>query len=116
MKKLLFLCLLITIQVEAKTITLTIPDSDIKVVEHDVLDAEQWIRDAWAGKLNKCKQRLINQEIEKSMNESSALPAGEAAVIQKALNRPGYENRKQRDAREENLIQTRQSQLKGNGN
>ncbi len=96
MKKFLFI-LLISSPVQAKMITLDIPDNDVKIVENDVVDGEQWLRDAWAGKVNNCKKRLIKQEIDRSVSNGETLPAGEDAIVQKAFLRSDYKNRKQRD-------------------
>ena len=96
MKKLL-LALLFVSPVQAKTITLNIPDNDLKVVENDVIDAEQWIRDAWNGKFNKCKDRLIKQEVDRSLQEGTAIPSTSDAIIQKAFSRLDYKPRKDRD-------------------
>lgn len=82
----------------AKTITLTIPDDDVKVVESEVLDAEQWIKDAWAGKLAKCKDRMIKKEIDRSVKANEAIPAGETAIIDKVIKDPKFETRKQIEA------------------
>ena len=81
----------------AKTITLNIPDDEIKIVENDVVDAEQWMRDAWAGKVNNCKKRLIKSEIDLSVSKGESIPAGEAAIVQKYFSRPDYKSRKERD-------------------
>ncbi len=89
--------LLLSTNVYAKKITLNIPDTEIAVVENDVVDAEKWIQDAWEGKYNKCKERLIKGEIERSIQNNEIIPPGEGAVINKALNRPDYKNRKARD-------------------
>jgi len=98
MKKLIFALLLIAGTVQARQIILDIPDNDIKIVENDIVDAEQWIRSAWNGKLNKCKERLVNQEVARSVKDSEPLPAGDTAIVQKAFTRPDYKNRKDRDA------------------
>lgn len=98
MKHITFIILLTcSLTCEAKQIILDIPDNDMKIVENDVLDAEQWIKDAWAGKLNKCKERLLDQEVSRSVKDGETLPAGDTAIIQKAFARPDYKNRKQRD-------------------
>jgi len=81
----------------AKTITLNIPDEEIKIVENDVMDAEQWIKDAWAGKVSNSKERLIRSEVDESVKKGEAIPAGEAAIVTKAFTRPGYKNRKDRE-------------------
>lgn len=82
----------------SKQIVLTIPDKDIAIVENDVVDAEQWIKDAWAGKLNKCRERMIRNEVETSLSAGETIPASKDAILNKAMNRPGFKNRKQRDA------------------
>jgi hypothetical protein len=98
MKKLLVLVIFCAVNVQARTITLEIPDNDIKIVENDVLDAEQWIKDAWLGKLNSCKQRIVKQEIDRSVQARESIPAGETAIVNKAFNRTDYKNRKAREA------------------
>lgn len=98
MKKLL-LILLFASPLQAKTITLIIPDDDIKVVESEVLDAEQWIKDAWAGKLAKSKDRMIKREIDRSVKANEAIPAGETAIIDKVIKDPKFETRKEIEAK-----------------
>ncbi len=83
----------------AKQITLNIPDDEIKIVENDVLDAENWLTTAWKMKVAGCRQRMIKQEIDQSIKNQEPIPAGEDAILEKALKRPGYESRKQREKR-----------------
>lgn len=99
MKHLLLIVLFVS-PISARQIVLDIPDEDIAIVENDVVDAEEWILGAWTGKLNKCKERFIKAEVDESVKEGTAIPAGEEAIIQKRFSRPGYESRKQRDERE----------------
>jgi hypothetical protein len=97
MKKLLFLSILLTVPAEARQIVLDISDRDIAIVENYVLDAEQWIKEAWAGQVNKRSSQMIDEEIRKSIENQEAIPAGEAAIIDKALSRPDYKSRQQRE-------------------
>lgn len=97
MNILFLLILLLASTANAKQIVLDIPDNDIKIVENDVVDAERWIKDAWAGKLEKCKQRLVKSEIETSIKNGESLPGGEDAIAEKALSRPEFKPRKERD-------------------
>ena len=90
-------CLMSSAVIFAKSMTLDIPDREIKIVENDVVDAEQWIRAAWAGKVNKCRERLIKTEIDLSVKEQKAIPAGEDAIVDQHFSRPQYKNRKERD-------------------
>lgn len=77
--------------------TITIPDAEIKVVENDVPDAKQWLLDAWAAKVAKCRSRIVGAEVELSLKNNETVPAGETAIVNKHLARPGYKNRKERD-------------------
>jgi hypothetical protein len=94
----IILILLFSASAEARQIILDIPDRDIAIAENDVIDAEEWIRGAWDGKLNKCKERMKNAEIKKSIDSQEGIPAGLEAIIDKHLARPGYQSRKTRDA------------------
>lgn len=98
MKKFLFLAIFIATNAHARRIVLDIPDQDIAVVENDVIDAEQWIKDAWAGKVSKCQDRIIKAEIDRSLQGGESLPTGRAGIIGKAMKRSDYKSRKQRDA------------------
>lgn len=105
MKKILvvaFLFLAIgAITVEAKTITLTIPDADIAVVENDVVSAEVWIQEAWAGKLAKCRSRAAKQYEQVAITKGlSTIPTTEAAKASALLALPEYKKRSVRDAEE----------------
>ncbi len=100
MKKLLFFTFLFAASVQAKQIILTPTDTDIKIVENDVSDAEQWVKDAWIGKLKKCKDRMIKAEIELSLKLHEPIPATEDLIIQKAFSRSTYQNKKERDEKE----------------
>jgi hypothetical protein len=81
--------------VYSKQITLNIPDEEIAIVENDVVDAEQWIKDAWSGKVNKCKERLVKQEVDQSIKDGETLPAGKDAIVSKHFARPDYKSRKE---------------------
>ena len=74
--------------VQARQIVLDIPDEDIAIVESIVVDAEKWIQNAWAGKLEKCKQRVIDREVKLSIKENKEIPAGKDLIIDEYLKRP----------------------------
>ena len=97
MNILFLLLILIASTAHGREIVLEIPDEDIKIVETDVMNAEQWIRDAWAGKLRKSKERIIRKEIEASVNAGESIPAGEAEIIEKAFDRKSYQSREERE-------------------
>lgn len=108
MKKLAFLVLLIwgvvglqiifAPGVMARRIVLDIPEEEIAIVETYVIDAEQWIRDAWAGKVNSRREALVKEEVQDSLENGRAIPATKEAIIQQGMQRMG--TRKQRDTEE----------------
>jgi hypothetical protein len=85
---------------QAQVITLDIPDEEIRIVEDSVVNAEQWIRGAWEGKVNKCRERIVEKEVDLSIKSAEVVPAGEAAIVDKYLTRPDYKTRAVRDAEE----------------
>lgn len=78
--------------------TITIPDDEIKIVENDVIDARQWLLDAWKNKVAKCRDRIVEAEVELSLKNNESIPAGETSIVDRHLLRPDYRNRKDRDA------------------
>jgi hypothetical protein len=98
MKKFLFVSLVLTSQVEARQIVLDIPDEEIALVETYVVDAEQWIKDAWKGKVNNRADRLFRDEIEHCINTGASLPHSKEEAIQNGMKR--LKTRKERDALE----------------
>lgn len=95
MKKFIFIAIFFIVgNLHARQVVLDIPDTDIKIVEHDVPDAEEWLKNAWAGKLFRCKERLAKQEVDRSLKNAETIPAGLDAVVQKAFLRPDYKSRK----------------------
>lgn len=82
----------------ALAFTITFPDDEIRIVENDVVDAKQWVLDAWAAKVAKCRGRIIKSEVDLSVKNNETVPAGESAIVNKHFARPGYKNRKERDA------------------
>ena len=101
MKKLLFLSLFLTVNAEAKRIVLDIPDEEIAIVETYVPDAEEWIRQAWAGKVNNRKEALVKEEVQHRLEKGLAIPASKEEIVAEGKKRMG--TRKERDAKEKEL-------------
>lgn len=94
MKKILFLFLLfISSSLYAKTIRIVIPDSDIKIVDHYVISSEAWIQEAWAMKVAACKERLVKEEIDRSLRERVAIPAGGDEILKQAISSRDFKSR-----------------------
>ena len=84
----------------AKTITITINDTDEKVLLNDILDIDTWVQEAVAGKVNNCWTRMQNEWTSNLMNDSSftdSIPSNKADFVTLVTARSDYKTRKQRD-------------------
>jgi hypothetical protein len=74
--------------------------ADIEALQHDLLNIEDWINAAVAGKVAACKGRLIDQWLPVIIADRSVttIPADEAAIIDLITSRADYKNRANRDA------------------
>ena len=95
MKKILFVLIFAPSISFARQVTIEIPDSEIAIVEDSVIDAVKWLESAWKGKVENCKDRIVNKEVELSIKGNESLPAGKDAIINKYLTRPDYKSRKE---------------------
>ena len=77
-----------------------ISDADLKCLQHDLLNIEEWIQGAITGKIARCKGRLIDQWLPVVIADRSVttIPADEAEIIKLITNRADYKNRVERDA------------------
>lgn len=86
-----------------KTITVTLTDEQVSVLEHELLDVEQWVKDAVDGRINYTTNVLV-EEAKRVLGddpEVTAIPKDPAALIALYRDHPSYRNRRQRDADEE---------------
>ncbi len=81
-------------------ITVTLTTQDQQILEYDLLDVNQWVQDAVAGKLNNCKKRMIAewQPIFMADPNITSLPADEDSFVAMILADPRYQNRAAREA------------------
>ncbi len=82
-------------------IQITVSDADQKVLENDLLDVQQWVQDAIAGKTNSCWQRFQQEWTARLMADPSftdPIPSDRTAFIELVTSLPEYKNRTQRDA------------------
>ena len=85
----------------AITITVTIDDTNEKILKNDLLDINQWVQDAVSGKQNNCWKRFQTEWTTKLMNDESftdAIPSNKTDFVNLVLSRPDYKTREQRDA------------------
>ena len=59
---LIFLAVSLGVYAAPVTLTIQTDTEEVSTVEAIVLDAQQWLQDAWDGKVNKCLERVINEE------------------------------------------------------
>ena len=84
----------------AQTITVSINDTDEKVMKNDLLDLDQWVQDAVTGKINNCWKRFQQEWTTKLMNDESftdAIPSNKTDFVALVTAREDYKNRKARD-------------------
>ena len=82
------------------TITTEIDDTDQTVLKNDLLDIEEWVRLAVAGKINNCWKRMQREWTQKLMDDDSftdPIPSNQADFVALVTARSDYKNRKARD-------------------
>ena len=80
-------------------ITLTISETDKKILSNDIMDIDKWIKEALSGKINSCYKRMQREWTEKLLNDDSItdpIPSNKEDLIKLILSRSDYKNRKQR--------------------
>tara|TARA_Y100000034_G_C6784229_1_gene350739 strand:+ start:655 stop:900 length:246 start_codon:yes stop_codon:yes gene_type:complete len=75
--------------------TVTISDVDMKALENDLIDVNDWIQKAVAGKISKCKGRMVSEWQKKLIADLTVttIPADDDQIITTAIARPEYKNR-----------------------
>lgn len=85
----------------ALTITVSLSDTDEKIMKNDLLDLNQWVQDAVTGKKNKCWKRFQQEWTTKLMNDETftdSIPSNQADFVNLVLARDDYKDRATRDA------------------
>ena len=83
------------------TITVTISDTDQKVLKDNLLDIDDWVQRAVEGKINNCWGRLHQRWTDKLTNDETftdPLPSNKTDFVNLVLARPDYKDRATRDA------------------
>lgn len=75
-------------------------DADLKCLQHDLLNIEDWVQNAITGKIAACKGRLIDQWLPVVIADRSVatIPADEAEIIKLITSRADYKNRQERES------------------
>ena len=66
------------------TITVEIPDIDVLALKNDLLDIDDWVQKAVAGKIYSCKTRMLQAGTDAMIKDpafTDAIPSGEDELI-----------------------------------
>jgi len=85
-------------------ITISLTDNEVKCLENDLLDIQEWVEQAVRNKVESCKSRLVQEWVPKLMNDESVatIPANESELISAIMVREDYKTRVQRKLEEDN--------------
>ena len=84
----------------ALTITVSINDTDEKILKNDLLDLNQWVQDAVTGKINNSWKRFQSEWTTKLMNDETftdSIPSNQTDFVNLVTARADYKNREDRD-------------------
>jgi hypothetical protein len=82
-------------------ITITIDDTDQKVMKNDLVDLNDWVQKAVDGKKNNCWKRFQSEWTTKLMNDESftdPIPSNKTDFVNLVTARADYKDRTARDA------------------
>ena len=85
------------------TLTVTATDTEQAILLNDLLDIDDWVQAAVAGKKANCWKRMQQEWTTKLMNDSSftdAIPSNQADFVALVTARDDYTTRAERDAAE----------------
>ena len=88
----------------ALTITVSISDTDEKIMKNDLLDLDQWVQDAVTGKKSNCWKRFQHEWTNKLMNDDTftdPIESDKEKFVNQVLARPDYKDRATREAEQE---------------
>lgn len=85
------------IKVGTKTL-LTVSSSDLKCLDNDLVDKEDWFKKAIIGKINQCKKRLFREWIPKLREKNITIPASDDDLVTLIVSQPDYKNRAEKEA------------------
>lgn len=88
----------------ATTVTITINDTDEKVLLNDLVNIQEWVQGAVDGKVHNCWKRMQQNWTQQLMNDDSftdPIPSNKADFITLITARDDYQTRAERDAASE---------------
>ena len=88
----------------AITVTISIDDTDEKVLLNDILNIQEWVQGAVDGKINNCWKRMQQNWTTTLMNDESftdSIPSNKGDFVTLITARDDYQTRAERDAAQE---------------
>jgi hypothetical protein len=85
----------------AITVTISIDDTDEKVLLNDILNIQEWVQGAVDGKINNCWKRMQQNWTTNLMNDESftdSIPSNKADFVTLVTARDDYQTRAEREA------------------
>ena len=82
----------------ALNVSYTISNTDEKILLNNILDIQEWVDGAIAGKINNCWRRLEQEWTPKLMDDSNieSIPANKDLYVEMVISRSDYKDRSQR--------------------
>ena len=82
----------------ALNVSYTISNTDEKILLNDILDIQEWVDGAIAGKINNCWNRLEQEWTPKLMDDPNieSIPANKDLYVEMITSHSDYQNRSQR--------------------
>jgi len=83
------------------TLTVDVTDTEQAILLNDLLNIDDWLQAAMAGKKNNCWKRMQQEWTTKLMNDESftdSIPSNQADFVTLVTGRSDYKTRTQRDA------------------
>jgi hypothetical protein len=86
----------------ALNVSYTISNTDEKILLNNILDIQEWVDGAIAGKINQCWSRLEQEWTQKLMDDSNveSIPANKDLYVEMITSRSDYKDRSQRPEEE----------------
>ena len=84
----------------AQTITVSISDTEEKIMKNDLLNLNQWVQDAVTGKQNNCWKRFQQEWTTKLMNDETftdSIPSNKEAFVNLVTARADYKTRQEKE-------------------
>ena len=81
-----------------KKITVNLTDEQVKILEHELLDIDEWVQEAVNGRLNYTLNVLADEarEVLIADPDVTSIPANREALVATRMARSDYRNRKKR--------------------